>query len=111
VDDLWDQFEGHYTALSCLDAVLMAHFSKTNTCPYRVDASPWFLRELMHEAYDRSIYLSADPLMFPRPPLTYASSVGTVEVYCDTNVPRERVFEFRCKCGTRDCLLKELGLD
>ncbi len=106
-----DEFEGHYTATSCLEAVLMGHFDLTNTCPYEVHATPWFLSELMKETYDRGVYRSADD--FPtsgRISYRYSCAAGTVKVLCDPYLPKEMVFDFRCKCGTNECLVKELRL-
>ena len=106
-----DEFEDHYTALSCLDTVIVGHYSLSNTCPYEVHVAPWFLKELIKETYDRCRFVSADdPRVLGRPIRRLCTAAGVVEIYCDYTMPKERVFEFRCKCSLYECLLKELEL-
>ena len=104
-----DEFEGHYTIESCLRAVLIRHFEETNTCPYAVDMNPEFFHGFVLDIYIRSRDRFMLPISDFRAPFTYNCIVGPIEVRSDPNVSKDHIFELRCKCGTKECLLRELS--
>ena len=105
-----DEFEGHYTIQSCLEAVLVRHYEETNNCPYAVDMNLAFYHNLVMDLFEHYKFRFMQPISDFRRPFMYTSVVGSVEIRSDVRVSKERVFELCCKCSMEECLLRELGL-
>jgi hypothetical protein len=92
VDDLWDQFEGHYTVYSCVERVLLYETLRTGKTPETVRMSLDFYRYLRAEmdALPQAGYLGS-PVGFTD--VVVNTAAGLVHIVPDRSVPRDSVFE------------------
>ena len=90
----WNEFEGHYTIQSCIEAALAEHFETTNKCPKAIELSPYWYRELLLDIYSQHRIMYLEPEDLKRPSI-YNTMYGPVELRINYEIPKERIFEFK----------------